>query len=320
MKPHTTTGEQAMGIKASTMLIIIGTLSLNAIAADLTISGETRKFIADTKTAPTDMSVDVNSPSLLERTRSPAGAALAYRVVKMAKDPAAMGSLSSKTNCAVVYDAARGRYIGYNHAVENTPLADTSSKNLEAVKTVAIGMLASLAGPGAGNFVYANAETDSGMTETAPSALLLSVSYRFTREINGRHIIDNTAFVRITFCGNNEVAGFEMADPVLRPVPLNRIVKESAADRLLGEYAAAKQVAIKNGAEYPVSAVNAEKGYFTYRAVSKGEELYLVPQVSFVAKNILKNGNSYYKWINFCLDASIVPNLDPGMVETYERK
>jgi hypothetical protein len=301
--------------------IFISTLifSLNLLAAKMEVSDCAVNFIKAAKSSTINKDIDLNSPQVLQKGKS-GGAAIGYEIIRMSKDDALMNSLAATINCTVVYDSIRGRYIGYNHEVEKVPLADVGEQNLATLKKMADNALAAILKEKAVEFEFSNNEMDSSMTAGETNPRLAAMSYRYTRELNGRHIVDNTAFIRVTFCGNNRIGGFEMADPTLKPFFISTIVKESVSEDRLEQYVKNKKDAEKFGAKFPVSGIKAEKGFFTYLAMPQGNKMCLIPHVSFYTTHNLDNGDNYKKWVHLNLDGSTTPNIDPGMIEDFKAR
>lgn len=293
--------------------------SLNLLAAKLDMSESTVNFIKATKSSTINKDIDLNSPQVLQKGIS-GGAVIGYEIIRMPKDDAVMNSLAATVNCTVVYDSIRGRYIGYNHGVEKVPLADVGEQNLATLKKMADKALVAILKEKAVEFEFSNNEMDSSMTAGEPNPRLTAMSYRYTRKINARHIIDNTAFIRITFCGSNQICGFEMADPTLKPFLISNVVKESVSEDRLVQYAKEKKDAEKSGAKFPVFGIKAEKGFFTYLAMPQGNKMRLIPNVSFYTTHSLDNGNNYNKWVHLNLDGSTTPNIDPSMIEDFKAR
>jgi hypothetical protein len=294
--------------------------SISSFAANLELSDNAKKFIINTKRSIYKVTTaHGNSPDIFS-PKNNAGPFLAYEIIKMKRDDKTISTLSVQTGCMVKYHEKFGRYLGYNHDVVKIPLINSSETNLLELKMSATKELSNLIADDADNFVFSNTETDSALSESDPRPRLVSISYRFTRQLNGRHVVDNTAFVRISFSGNNQISEFEIANPAFKPVFLRSVVKESFSDDRLVNYSENMGKVINNGGEYTVVAVKAEKGYFTYLAANKDDKQYLLPHISFYTDQILENNESFHTWVHFCLDASMTPGLDSTMIEDFQIK
>jgi hypothetical protein len=216
------------------------------------------------------------------------------------------------------YDEERG--ILYYNSPHIKPLSDESASGLEELQQKASAMLERLLGNESRRFVFANTETDWAVQkpETAPRRIMQTL--RFTRKINGCHIIDNSSYVRIAFTGNGELCGFEIRNPDLHPVACERMVKPSATKGRLEQFAAAKNTVRGSlNEEVKTTSIAAEKAIQSYISSSWGGKNRLIPCVSIWCRYSLENGETFEKFENFIIDASHVSNIDDDMLEAPGR-
>ncbi len=218
------------------------------------------------------------------------------------------------------YDEKKGACYFNSPCIK--PLADESPAGLEDLKQKAFIVLEKLLGAESGRFVFANTETDWAMSkpDTEAAERRIIQTYRFTRKINGCHIIDNTAYVRISFTGKGELCGFEIRNPDLQPVALDRMVKLSATKTRLEQFAGAKKTVRSSRNEtINVSSITAKKGIQAYLSQPAGGKVYLIPGISILCRYALDNGDVFEKYEHFFIDASRVSNIDEDMLEPSRR-
>ena len=218
------------------------------------------------------------------------------------------------------YDGQRGHYFYYNNLSQSLPLSKTDSASLETLKGKAQKLLSDVFGSQASNFEFANTETDWIKTKDNKMPTISKQTFRFTRKLNGRHVVDNTAYLKATYAGAQELCAFEFADPQLEPFALDLMVLPSAtSDRLIG-WANDKKTAISpTGEEIAVKTVTVNRPIECYMSQKEGTATFLVPYISFLSKIDLENGKSYDKYIDLCLDAKKTPNLKASMIENTGR-
>ncbi len=218
------------------------------------------------------------------------------------------------------YCPERGRYTYYSNALEKTPLEKTDSAALDELRGMADVLLAELINDEQRDFVFSNLETDWVQTKEDTMERICKRSFRYTRTVNGRYVIDQSAHVRITYSADGRVCAFSIENPTLVPEHFSQMVKPSATRARLAEYAENKQNAISpNGRKIGVKYVHAQRGYSTYVSSKIGETIYLVPHVSVLARHVLEDGREFSRYVYLSLDASEVPNLEPDMLERGTR-
>ena len=247
-----------------------------------------------------------------------------YRVVRQVVSPQELDRLTFAAGVAdslrkfAGFDAGRG--IVHFYSPHLTVLADESPAGLAALRKNGNGMLDRLLGSRSRLFSFANIETDWVMYPPDTVAHRMMVTCRFTRKLNGAHVIGNTAYVKISFTGNAQMCGFEIVDPDLLPVPVERMVLPSMVKQRLEQLAALKY-SVKgafNGAVNIVS-ITAEKAVRTYLERTVGSERQLIPGVSVFCRYRLENGASFDRFEHFLSDATFVPNLEDYMLEPVKR-
>jgi hypothetical protein len=318
-------------------------LTLNRYCADLFTSDQVQQFLASNANAPVAATGIASVSVSGVQTVAPSSVRpMIYRVTKAAFSRDRLAALAAAVNLSaggaaatqgnvtfisdrsgaarVGYDAARGSYFFHNNSMEQKPLSKTDPALLESLKTKAQKLLVSVLPDLAQNFVFANTETDSVASRAGDSPVLLRQTLRYTRNIDARHIVDNTAYFKATFAGNQDLCRFELVNPQLDALPLQTMVRPSATGDRLKAWTQEKTTALSStGEAVGVRAVLATKALNTYRSMSEGADTYLVPHVSFWSTLKLENGISYDRFIDFCMDAKRTPNLDSSMIENNGR-
>lgn len=210
-------------------------------------------------------------------------------------------------NGEVKFDEHRGMYFFYE--VSSQPLFFSDEKALGVIKKDAEKKIKLLLGDDSKNFVFANTETDWTQTIDNPTPRILTHTFRFIRKIAGRYIADNTAYVKIGYTGNNQMAILEIVNPKLEPMPLKKMIKLSTTDSRLKQYAMQKNTVTSVKGNVKVNKIIAQKGTDTYYNIMLGDESYLTPHVSFWSTFELADGKSFDSYINFSLDEETTPNL-----------
>lgn len=244
---------------------------------------------------------------------------IGYEVIKQRRDEKVLSRLN---NCVVDgrdevnevrYDDRDGRYffhrsfhaMRYSKESEATVLRTRAGEDLER-----------LLGRDADYFVMANTETDWEQTRENPEPRILAMTFRFTRKINGRHIIDNTAYVRITYSGDDQLCGFEIVNPRLRPVRIPLMVKQNVIRERLNRFARNKTTARNSvDGEVTIERITAENGIQSYRAKKKGDKILLSPYISFFCRYDMETGATFQKFEHFSLDATRCENLDDSFLD-----
>jgi hypothetical protein len=293
-------------------------------AAKLQISENAQGYITSSMNK-TAYSLSYNlSSSAITGTEKSDGRLIVFEVIKANKSDSMMRYLSRNVRLPgdVVFNSLKGAYSYNNISLQNVALRSTTIQDLSNLKIKATRTLEQLIGTAqAKQFVSANEETDYVKENDADEERILRKTYRFTRKLNGRHILDNTSFVRLSFSADQELCGFEIVNPVIKPVRyVERPIKAEATINRLGEYAAEKLSAEKNGSQgierVGVTVINAEKGFDTYLSKKSGDKTLLIPNVSFYSDYQLENGEHFKNWSHFCLDADYVPDIDANLIES----
>ena len=303
------------------LTFIIIAASVNA--SPLSVLGPVEHFLSSLSSRSTEKGGDLKDSRLLD-TAHIASRPPVYEVSFRPVSPTEISRIVGETGIPdglrqfAGYDEGRG--VLYFNSPDIEPLSDESPTGLEELKQRAYAMLEKLLGNESGRFVFANTETDWAIQkpETAPRRIMQT--FRFTRKINGYHIIDNSAYVRIAFTGNGQLCGFEVRNPDLQPVACERMVKPSATRERLEQFAAAKNTVRGTlNDDIKISSIAAEKGIHSYMSSSSGGKSYLIPCVSIWCRYSLENGETFEKFENFIIDASHVSNIDDEMLEAPER-
>jgi hypothetical protein len=330
-----------MRSSGSLFIGVILIFSLASYSANLETSPEVNDFLASSSSAIIPATADLATPGILGSDKATERPVL-YKVDKAAYSKDRLVGLASITGMQVDgnvsvsgdasrlinsahsacagYDGQRGRYFYYNKIPQSLPLSKTDPASCIALKEKAQQLLSDALGSRAVNYVFANTETDSVKTNDTDPGVIAKLTFRFTRKLNGRHIVDNTAYFKATYAGAQELCAFEFTDPHLEPVALDLMVLPSATPDRLAEWANDKNTAVSpTGDKIGVIKVIADKPIESYMAQKNGASTFLVPYLSFFSKICLENGRSYDKYIDLCLDAGRTPNLKPGMIENTGR-
>lgn len=308
-------------------LITIAIIVSSSFAARLEVAEKAQQHITKLKTKDVYRQVDISDPGILEKNEI-AGRPVVFEVLKSDEEDNSVKQRLSKAVSLpekVVFNANRGAYCYNNVDLQQKQLNLTVKQSLDQLKTKAHSKLELLLGKkDADRFEFANEETDYIKESDGEDARILRKTYRFTRKVNGRHILDNTSFVRLSFSGEQELSGFEIVNPELKPVKaVQKLVKLDATDKRLRQYADKKETAVRNGPEgnenVSVSLIKAKVGIDSYLAKKMGDKVLLLPNTSFYSEYQLENGERFDNWSHFCLDADYVQNLDNDMIEGIGR-
>jgi hypothetical protein len=302
-------------------VLAAGVMQLSA--APLVIANEVQQ-VFDDLTRGTITSLSLASSHELLDTAPVGGRPVAFRVT--------LRTMSDDDVDLIVRDAGIGdslrRFAGYDekkgrcyyYSPHLSKLENESEYGLRKLRDKSAAVLKTLLGERSRFFVYANHETDWAITSDDPKPHRTMYTCRYTRKVNGRHIVGNDAFARISFTGSEELCAFEFCDPNLEPVPVKRMVLPSATRMRLERYAGAKnKVRGTLTGEVSVMSIVAAKGVLSYVGRCSGANKLLVPSVSVLCRHTLVNGTSFEKFSHFVLDASQVSNLDESMLEPMVR-
>ncbi|MBN1996087.1 hypothetical protein JW935_00960 [candidate division KSB1 bacterium] len=294
-------------------------LSANLFAASLEVTKDSQLFIDSTTKKNDTKQIDLTDSKLKKSDRIH-GQQIAYEVIKREKDEKILKkikSLFSEKEANIGYGQKKGMYFYENTKKKKVALKNSSSDHLTTLKDKAFKTMKDLMDQDADNYVFANVENHWIKTSDDEKEFMSGITFRFTRKINGRHILDNTAYTRITFYGNDEVADFEIVNPILKPIKLKRFVKSGHSLSRLETYAKNKKTFIKNKSKkINVSTIKALYGIDSYYSQKLGDQKVLLPYESFFSELFLENGDKHQNWINLCLDAENSESLDESMIET----
>jgi hypothetical protein len=334
-----------MKFSCTSILWAILALSLRSFPADLEISKQVSDFLGANSGAAVPNAAAFSAAAATNATQS----GVRPVVFRVHKDPFSRSRLNSVASSAGIgafngapngvstqgdvsiikngpgtaragYDAGKGSYFFFNYASEQNPLSKTDPASLEALKSKAQTVLKRALADQATDFEFANTESDWAMIKAGQEPVLVRQTLRYTKRVNGRHVLDNTAYFSATYSGNQELCRFEFVNPRLEPVPLDLMVKPSATMERLRTWASEKQnVESPKGETVGVRTITATKAMETYRASVEGGDTFLVPHVSFWSRFQLENGTSYERFIDLCQDATRTTNLDNSMIENSGR-
>lgn len=320
---------------------VLFAFTMNAFPAHLETNESVEGFLQSFSQASATQAADLTAPGIFGAERATARPVIyglekapysENRLLELAAVAGLSGSSGVRSegesslledsgkNARVGYDAQRGIYFYYSKTIEQEPLSKTDEASLEALKQKAQVVLEKVFGDNAANFVFANIETDWIKLKDSTSPTIAKQTYRFTRKLNGRHVVDNAAFFRATFAGAQELCVLEFADPVLEPMQVEVMVRPEATAERLGGWVQAKETATSpTGEKIQVEVVSARKPLETYLSISEGGRILLVPHVSFWSSFELANGDSYSRYVHLCMDAKRTANLEESMIEEIGR-
>jgi len=220
-----------------------------------------------------------------------------------------------------LFRPAKGMYRYYNIEREKTPLNHWGDGTLDTLRGQAAALIRALLGDRASTFAYANHETQWLEMKKAQVPHVSGVTLRYTRQVNGRHIVDNTAYIVVGFAGNNEVYLFEAVDPALTPVPVPRLVMTSATrtrmERNGARMSSFRKTVLPDGKVDIVRVVKVRVagGCESYVKRTMAGEDFLVPAHSLACVLDLDNGTTGRKRVHLVLDASQATDADESMME-----
>ena len=306
------------------LTVVLMSVALQSVSAPLVLSEKVRQLFTEVDGIPvTAGAAQVLSAKMLDTARAE-GRPVAFRVTPRPLSTDDVDRISAEAGVPesyrrfAGYDAENG--YCYYHAPRLSKLTDESKAGLKQLRNKSAAVLAKLLGDRSVLFVFANEETDWAMTKEHPEPYRTMYTCRYTRKVNGRHVVGNDAYARISFTGEGTLCGFEFCDPALEPEPVQRMVLPSATPRRLELYAAGKNSAhgtLKG--DVAVTSIAAENGVYSYIGRTFGAYKLLVPAISIVCRHELDNGESFEKFRHFVIDASQVSNVDESMLEPAVR-
>lgn len=298
-------------------------LSVWVHSSELVLNESVKSFLSKTSTLSVYGKANVADTELLDTAQVSIRPVL-YEVIIPPRNGKEIIQLSA---AAGIPDSLR-RFTGYD---QNKGIFYFSSPHLKVMKNrtatanakmelKAVQKMQQLLGKESSNFIFANTESDWMKTRSDPIEHLIAQTFRFTRKVNGYHIIDNTSYVKITFTGNEELAGFEICNPELKPVPLKRMVRFSSTAPRLQQFATNKNTAKSSfNEEVKISQIKAEKAIQSYLSENRGQRKLLVPHISVFCKYHLVNNDQFDSFEHFVLDASVAANVPDNMLEPLAR-
>ncbi len=305
-------------------IFLIILLNVIVLSSDLVLDESVKSFLSKASTLSNYNKSNVTDTELLDSAQISTRPVL-YEVIIPSRTGKEIIQLST---AAGVPDSLR-RFTGYDQYkgifYYNSPHLkimkyETASTNAK-MQLKAIEKMQQMLGKESNRFVFANTESDWIKTSSDPVERLLAQTYRFTRKVNGYHIIDNTSYVKITFTGNGELCGFEICNPELKPVPLERMVRFSSTAPRLQQFATNKNTVKSSfNEEIKISRIKAEKAIHSYLSENRGQTKLLVPHVSVFCKYFLVDKIQFDKFEHFVLDASVAVNVPDNMLEPLIRK
>jgi hypothetical protein len=307
-------------------MVIIVVSGISSFAAKLEILEKAQEHIEQVIRKNVNKPADLSNSAIIDKDETD-GRPVVFEVIKAKKDDKLIQNFSRKVSLPenVVFNSIKGAYCYNNVIFQQIALKSVTTEDLSMLKKKADAVLEQLLGKElATRFVFANEETDYVKESDTSDERILRKTYRFTRKINGRHILDNTSFVRLSFSSDQELSAFEIVNPEIKPVrSVERLVKMGATEKRLEEYAANKQTAIRNGPKnietIAVTSIKTENGFDTYLSKKTAEKTLLLPYISFYSDYQLENGEHFENWSHFCLDADYVPNIDRDLIEGSNR-
>lgn len=308
--------------KIITLLFL--SIVLRSESAPLVLSEKVQKIFSEVAKAPVSAPMaKVSSATVLDTSRT-TGRPVAFRMNWRSLSEDDVDRITADAGVAescrryAGYDAKNGRC--YYHVPRLSKLTDESEHGLKQLRKKSAAVLAKLLGDRSSLFVFANEETDWAITREQPEPHRTMYTCRYTRKVNGRHVVGNDAYARISFTGKGELCRFEFSDPVLEPIPVKRMVLPSATRRRLERYAGTKNKARGTmTGDVSVASIVAKKGVFSYIGRTSGKERILVPAISILCRHELANGESFEQFRHFVVDASHVSNIDESMLEPSTR-
>lgn len=300
-------------------IVIIILLSICVYSSDLVLNESVKAFLAKNSSVSISSRANVIDAALLD-TAQVSPRPVLYEVIIPTRTGREIIQMSDAVGIPdslrrfTGYDQVRGIFY-YNSPHLKVMKYETATANAK-MKLKAVQKLQQLLGNECNRFVLANTESDWIKTKSDPIERLVAQTYRFTRKINGYHIIDNTSYVKITFTGDDELCGFEICNPELKPVPLERMVKISSTVTRLQQFAINKNTATGPfNEEVKISQIKAEKAIHSYLSENRGQKKILVPHISVYCNYQLVNNEQFEKFENFVLDASAATNVPENMLE-----
>jgi hypothetical protein len=304
--------------KMISIIVVVST----AFSAELVIEKKVDEFIKEVE-KETFFPSDVLENAGLKGPERTEMRPVVYEVIRPLKDATEITRLrkfvgpGAEKADRVGFDSRNGCYY---YSVPRLQGPQGSDKPLKRLRGKATRDLFALVGADASRFVFANTETDWEKTSDNPVPRIVGQRFRFTRKVNGGHILDNTAYVRISYDGKGDLAGFEIVNPRLKPLPVPYRVKQSATRRRLTEYAATKNSARSSiDGDISVKRISVKKGIRSYLAKKNGDKTILAPYISFFCRYDMENGESFESFSHFSLDATRCKNLDESLIEHSAR-
>lgn len=308
------------------IVLIIELSVMFSYGAKLELSENVQKILEKKNKYNRTESTDLSDTAVIGKEEIK-GRPVVYEVIKAKKDEKVMQHYYSNVPLPqnVLFNAAKGAYCYNNIDLQKVPLKTGSVQVQSSLKKNAHVIMEQLLGKDqAARFVFANEETDYVKFNDYDEEIILEKTFRFTRKLNGRHILDNTSYVKLSFSADNNLSAFEIVNPEIIPLRnVKRLIKSETSKIRLTEFAARKETAIRNGPEgsekIGVTVIKTEKAFDTYLSKMSGEKKLLLPAISFYSDFQLENGENFQNWTHFCLDADYVPDINKNFITDFSR-
>jgi hypothetical protein len=303
---------------SSTIFVFV----VSSFPASLEVNEITNNFIDKIESNKNVFNTNLNLPANIDSGEAE-GCPVLYEVINSGKrDEELLGRLRNHVANPdnLNYNLQDGMTCYEDIELQRSPLVLSDSQDLERLEKKAKETVETLLGTELySHFIFANEETDYLLEKEKATPCILRKSYRFTKKLNGCHIIDNTAYIKVSFSGNQQLCRFEMANPEIKHLkPVERQVKFSITKKRLVNYVNKKNTEIKNGVNgietVSIKSINVKKGIKTYISKICGDKLLLIPYISFYAEHKTESGESFKRWIHFCLDADYEKDVDKEMI------
>jgi hypothetical protein len=308
------------------IVLIIELSIMFSYGAKLELSENVQKILDKTINYNSTESTDFSDTAVIGKEEIK-GRPVVYEVIKAKKDEKVLQHYCRNVPLPknVLFNAAKGAYCYNNIDLQKVPLRTGSIQVQSSLKKNAHVIMEQLLGKDqAARFVFANEETDYVKFNDNNEEIILEKTFRFTRKLNGRHILDNTSYVKLSFAADNNLSAFEIVNPEIIPLRnVKRLIKSDVSKIRLTEFAARKETAIRNGPERSehigVKVIKTEKVFDTYLSKVSGGKKLILPTISFYSDFHLENGENFQNWTPFCLDADYVPDINKDFITDFSR-
>ncbi|HAJ79850.1 MAG TPA: hypothetical protein DCO75_08765 [Fibrobacteres bacterium] len=193
-------------------------------------------------------------------------------------------------------------------------LADTSKLKVQADNA-----LSNLCGVQAENYQFINKEIEWRVTELDTNKRINSIGFRYVKIIDGRVILGTTSHIVITLGQNKRIKRFILTDPDLITIGnVQRQIKTSAMNKYLNNHLASEGYN-KNfhGEKININETTVKWASTSYFPIKKGNDLILVPHISFYSEDSLEDGKMLKREFHLVQDADRMANCDAQDVMDY---